>query len=223
MGKIAEHIASIRQQLPGNVTLVAVSKFHPLEELEEAYDAGQTAFGENRAQELEEKAKQMPRDVKWHFIGHLQTNKVRGIMPHVAMIQSIDSVKLLQLVGKEAMRIGRTVDVLLQLHVAQEETKSGFTPQELIEAADNGLLNGVDGVRICGMMTMATNIDDAAQVAKEFALTRHTFEQLRDGAFAGQEQFAHLSMGMSHDWRIAVGHGATIVRIGTSIFGPRRY
>ena len=223
MGKIAENIASMRQQLPGNVTLVAVSKFHPLEELEEAYATGQTTFGENRAQELEEKAKQMPRDVKWHFIGHLQTNKVRGIMPHVSMIQSIDSVKLLQLVGKEAMRIGRTVDVLLQLHVALEETKSGFTPQEIIEAADNGLLNGVDGVRICGVMTMATNTDDAGQVAKEFDLTRATFEQLRDRAFAGQEQFAHLSMGMSHDWRIAVDHGATIVRIGTSIFGPRRY
>ncbi len=223
MGKIAENIASIRQQLPGNVTLVAVSKFHPLEELEEAYTAGQMTFGENRAQELEKKAKQMPRDVKWHFIGHLQTNKVRGIMQHVSIIQSVDSVKLLQLVGKEAMRIGRTVDVLLQLHVAQEETKSGFTPQEIIEAADNGLLNGVDCVRICGVMTMATNTDDAGQVAKEFDLTRRTFEQLRDRAFAGQEQFAHLSMGMSHDWRIAVDHGATIVRIGTSIFGPRRY
>lgn len=223
MGIIAENIASIKAQLPSGVQLVAVSKFHPLDELSEAYAAGQVAFGENRAQELEAKAKQMPGDVRWHFIGHLQTNKVRGIMPHVSMIQSIDSVKLLQLVGKEAMRIGRTADVLLQLHVAQEDTKSGFTPQEVIEAADSGCFANVGGVRICGVMTMATNTDDTGQVAAEFSLARHTFEQLRNGAFAGQEQFAQVSMGMSHDWPIAVDLGATIVRIGTSIFGPRQY
>lgn len=223
MGTIAENIASIKAQLPQGVQLVAVSKFHPVDELMQAYDAGQRVLGENRAQELEQKAKVMPGDVQWHFIGHLQTNKVRLIMPHVAMIQSIDSVKLLRLVAKEAVRIGRTVDVLLQLHVAQEETKSGFTPAELLEAAQKGELTGVEGVNVCGVMAMATNTDDTAQVEREFATVRRTFEQLRDGAFAGQKQFAQVSMGMSDDWRIAVDQGSTTVRVGTAIFGPRRY
>lgn len=223
MGKIADNLQALRQQLPQGVRLVAVSKFHPVEELREAYDAGQRLFGENRAQELCAKAPLMPADVQWHFIGHLQTNKVRQIMPHVAMIQSIDSVKLLRLVGKEAVRIGRTVDVLLQLHVALEETKSGFTPAEVMEAAQGGELSGIDGVRICGVMAMATNTDDEAEVAREFSTVRHTFEALRSGAMAGNEAFAQVSMGMSHDWPEAVSHGATLVRIGTAIFGPREY
>ncbi len=223
MGKIADNLQAIKRQLPQGVRLVAVSKFHPVDELREAYDAGQRLFGENRAQELCAKAPQMPADVQWHFIGHLQTNKVRQIMPHVAMIQSIDSVKLLRLVGKEAVRIGRTVDVLLQLHVALEETKSGFTPEEVMEAAQSGELSGVDGVRLCGVMAMATNTDDEAEVAREFSTVKQTFETLRSGAMAGNEAFAQVSMGMSHDWPEAVSHGATLVRIGTAIFGPREY
>ena len=178
---IGENIAKLHGSLPPHVRLVAVSKFHPVERLMEAYEAGQRIFGENRAQELVAKAPQMPADVQWHFIGKLQTNKVRMIMPHVAMIESIDSLKLLALVDKEAARVGRTVDVLLQLHVAQEETKSGFTVDELLEAAKAGQLQGFDHVRLCGVMGMASLTDDMEQVRREFALIKSTFDALRTG------------------------------------------
>lgn len=223
MATIAENIASITSQLPQGVRLVAVSKFHPIEQLREAYDAGQRLFGENHAQELVAKQPLMPPDVQWHFIGHLQTNKVRPLMPAVAMIQSIDSLKLLTKVSHEAVRAGRTVQVLLQLHVAQEATKSGFTVAELLQAADQGLLTDVPGVSCCGVMGMATNTTDETQVAREFHTIRSTFEQLKGGCFAGQKQFSEVSMGMSHDWHIAVDQGSTLVRIGTAIFGPRQY
>ena len=178
MGKIADNLQALKRQLPQGVGLVAVSKFHPVEELREAYSAGQRLFGENRAQELCAKAPLMPADVQWHFIGHLQTNKVRQIMPHVAMIQSIDSVKLLRLVGK-ALPAGHPL-------------ARGATVAE-------------------------------AEVAREFSTVKQTFEALRSGAMAGNEAFAQVSMGMSHDWPEAVSHGATLVRIGTAIFGPREY
>ena len=220
---IGENIAKLHGSLPPHVRLVAVSKFHPVERLMEAYEARQRIFGENRAQELVQKAPQMPADVQWHFIGKLQTNKVRMIMPHVAMIESIDSLKLLALVDKEAARIGRTVDVLLQLHVAQEETKSGFTVDELLEAAKAGLLQGFDHVRVCGVMGMASLTDDMEQVRREFALIKSTFDALREDVFAGCESFAQVSMGMSDDWPIAVGEGSTMVRVGTDIFGAREY
>ena len=220
---IGENIAKLHGSLPPHVRLVAVSKFHPVERLMEAYEAGQRIFGENRAQELVQKAPQMPADVQWHFIGKLQTNKVRMIMPHVAMIESIDSLKLLALVDKEAARIGRTVDVLLQLHVAQEETKSGFTVDELLEAAKAGLLQGFDHVRVCGVMGMASLTDDMEQVRREFALIKSTFDALREDVFAGCESFAQVSMGMSDDWPIAVEEGSTMVRVGTDIFGAREY
>ena len=220
---IGENIAKLHGSLPPHVRLVAVSKFHPVERLMEAYEARQRIFGENRAQELVQKAPQMPADVQWHFIGKLQTNKVRMIMPHVAMIESIDSLKLLALVDKEAARIGRTVDVLLQLHVAQEETKSGFTVDELLEAAKAGLLQGFDHVRVCGVMGMASLTDDMEQVRREFALIKSTFDALREDVFAGCESFAQVSMGMSDDWPIAVEEGSTMVRVGTDIFGAREY
>ena len=220
---IGENIAKLHGALPPHVRLVAVSKFHPVERLMEAYEAGQRIFGENRAQELVAKAPQMPADVQWHFIGKLQTNKVRMIMPHVAMIESIDSLKLLALVDKEAARIGRTVDVLLQLHVAQEETKSGFTVDELLEAAKAGQLQGFEHVRLCGVMGMASLTDDMEQVRREFALIKSTFDALRTGVLAGCESFAQVSMGMSDDWPIAVEEGSTMVRVGTDIFGAREY
>ncbi len=223
MASIKENLEKITAMLPDGVRLVAVSKFHPVEELQEAYDAGQRLFGENRAQELVAKAPQLPDDIRWHFIGHLQKNKVRAIMPHVSVIESVDSVQLLQLIEKEAARIDRKVDVLLQLHVAQEETKSGFSVEEVLEAGEQGLLTCYDHVRVCGVMAMASLTDDMEQVAQEFDLVRRTYLMLKDGCFDDCADFFELSMGMSDDWQVAVKYGATLVRIGTAIFGPRKY
>lgn len=220
---IAQNIERITAQLPQGVKLVAVSKFHPIERLQEAYAAGQRIFGENRAQELAAKAPQMPSDVEWHFIGHLQKNKVRMIMPWASTIQSIDSTELLQLVNKEAARIDRHVNVLLQLHVAKEQTKSGFTIDEVLKAASEGAFSNLSNVTITGMMAMATFTSDMEQVASEFEQVHDTFVKLRDNYFAGDERFKEISMGMSNDWPIAVQHGATLVRIGTDIFGQREY
>lgn len=220
---IAQNIERITAQLPQGVKLVAVSKFHPIERLQEAYAAGQRIFGENRAQELAAKAPQMPSDVEWHFIGHLQKNKVRMIMPWASTIQSIDSTELLQLVNKEAARIDRHVNVLLQLHVAKEQTKSGFTVEEVLKAASEGAFSNLSNVTITGMMAMATFTSDMEQVASEFEQVHDTFVKLRDNYFAGDERFKEISMGMSDDWPIALQHGATLVRIGTDIFGQREY
>ncbi|MBR6284481.1 MAG: YggS family pyridoxal phosphate-dependent enzyme [Muribaculaceae bacterium] len=220
---IAENIQRIQSQLPAGVHLVAVSKFHPVEALMEAYQAGQRLFGENRAQELAAKAPQMPTDVQWHFIGHLQTNKVRPVVQHATMIQSVDSARLLQLISKEAVKAGRTIDVLLQLHVAQEEAKSGFLVEELLGALTVNELQGLPAVRIRGLMAMASLTDDRDQIAREFALVKSTFDLVREEFFADDAAFDTLSMGMSDDWPIAVEHGSTHVRIGTAIFGPRQY
>ncbi|MCF0180648.1 MAG: YggS family pyridoxal phosphate-dependent enzyme [Muribaculaceae bacterium] len=220
---IASYIHDIEAQLPAGVRLVAVSKFHPLEALREAYDAGQRVFGESRAQELAVKVPAMPSDVEWHFIGHLQTNKVRQVVRLATVIESVDSLKLLRLIDAEAARAGRTVDVLLQLHVAQEEAKWGFAPDELLAIASRGDLDGLDNVRLRGVMAMATFTPDEAQIESEFATVEQTFNALRAGAMAGNAAFNELSMGMSDDWRIAVSHGSTLVRIGTAIFGAREY
>ena len=220
---IAQNIERITAQLPECVKLVAVSKFHPVERLQEAYDAGQRIFGENRAQELATKAPQLPEDIEWHFIGHLQKNKVRMVIPWASTIQSIDSVELLNLVNKEAARIDRHVNVLLQLHVAKEQTKSGFTINEMLKSADEGAFNDLSNVTIAGVMAMATFTDDMEQVASEFEQVHTTFLTLRDKHFAGNPNFKEISMGMSDDWHIAVQHGATLVRIGTDIFGKREY
>ena len=223
MPSIKENLQQVTAQLPEGVQLVAVSKFHPVEALQEAYDAGQRLFGENRAQELISKAPLLPKDIRWHFIGHLRKNKVRAIMPYVSVIESVDSVQLLKLIEKEAARIDRTVDVLLQLHVAQEETKSGFSIDEVIDAGEAGELTCYPHINVCGVMAMASLTDDTEQVAREFELVRRTFVMLKDGPFDESEHFNHLSMGMSDDWPIAVKYGATLVRIGTAIFGAREY
>lgn len=223
MPSIKENLQQVTAQLPEGVQLVAVSKFHPVEALQEAYDAGQRLFGENRAQELIAKAPLLPKDIRWHFIGHLQKNKVRAIMPYVSVIESVDSVNLLKLIEKEAARIDRTVDVLLQLHVAQEETKSGFSIDEVIDAGEVGKLTCYPHINVCGVMAMASLTDDMEQVAREFELVRRTYVMLKDGPFDESENFNHLSMGMSDDWPIAVKFGATLVRIGTAIFGAREY
>lgn len=220
---ISTNIKDIEAQLPGGVRLVAVSKFHPVEALKQAYDAGQRVFGESRAQELSGKVGEMPADVEWHFIGHLQTNKARQVVQCANVIESVDSLKLLRLIDSEAARAGREIDVLLQLHVAQEDAKSGFAPQELLDVANGGELDGLTNTCIRGLMAMATFTDDEEQIAREFAQVKETFDALKQGAMAGNEMFNEISMGMSDDWHIATKHGSTLVRIGTAIFGPREY
>ena len=220
---VASEIERFTDELPANVRLVAVSKFHPVEKLMEAYSAGQRIFGESRVQELVQKAQEMPADVQWHFIGHLQTNKVRALLPHVSLIHSVDSERLLDCIDKEAERIGRTVDVLLQIHVAQEEAKFGFTLQEITKLANSGKLTAMSHVRVVGVMAMATNTDDDAEIRREFAEAHHVFYTLKDGCFFGDEHFCELSMGMSDDYRLAIAEGSTMVRIGTTIFGAREY
>lgn len=220
---IAKNLAALRAQVPEGVQIVAVSKFHPVEALREAYDAGQRVFGENRVQELLVKAGQMPDDVLWHMIGHLQTNKVRALVPRVTMIESVDSLRLLQLIGREACSVRKEVDVLLQLHVAQEETKTGFSVEELLATLVTGEIEAVKGVRIRGLMAMASNTDDAAQVEREFQTVADTFTTIREEFYPDTEVFNVLSMGMSHDWPLAVRHGATHIRVGSSIFGDREY
>ena len=220
---VASEIIRFTDELPANVRLVAVSKFHPVEKLMEAYSAGQRIFGESRVAELCEKVEVLPDDIRWHFIGHLQTNKVRALLPHVSLIHSVDSERLLDCIDKEAERIGRTVDVLLQIHVAQEEAKFGFTLQEITQLANSGKLTAMSHVRVVGVMAMATNTDDDAEIRREFAEAHHVFYTLKDGCFFGDEHFCELSMGMSDDYRLAIAEGSTMVRIGTTIFGAREY
>jgi hypothetical protein len=223
MGKIAERLDAIRHTLPAGVELVAVSKFHPAEAILEAYNAGQRIFGESRATELRDKAGSLPDDIDWHFIGHLQTNKVRMVVPLVSTIQSIDSERLLLTVNSEALRIGRRIDILLQLHVAKEKTKTGFSPAELDDLAGSGVLHRLEGVRVRGVMGMASNTDDKERIASDFREIRASFDRLASGTFAGDAAFDTVSMGMSHDYMTAIANGATTVRIGTTIFGEREY
>ncbi len=203
--------------------LVAVSKYHPAEAIREAYDAGQRVFGESHVQELDVKRKELPSDIEWHFIGHLQTNKVKYIVPYVSLIHAVDSMKLLREIDKQAGRVGRTVDCLLQLHVAREETKFGFLPTELLDTLQEGEYRRLDHVRVRGLMCMATNTDDETRIRSEFRLARKTFEEVHERFFHGEESFNELSMGMSDDYRIALEEGSTLVRVGSMIFGPRDY
>lgn len=218
---IQENIERIRQSLPEGVRLVAVSKLKPVEDIMEAYDAGQRAFGENYATELRDKAAVLPKDLEWHFIGHLQGKQLKYYIPFVSMIHGVDSIAHLEEVEKAAAKAGRTVDVLLQVHVAQEETKFGFAPEELLTS--DILHHTSHFVRICGIMGMATNTPDEARVRADFRRIRQVFESLKSGEFADRPEFKEVSMGMSHDYQIAVDEGSTMVRIGSSIFGARDY
>ncbi len=201
--------------LPEGVQLVAVSKFQPLDALADLYEAGQRAFGESRVDEVVAKAAALPADCRWHFIGHLQTNKLRRLLPVVHMIESVDSLRLLQLISAEAVRIGRVIDVLLQVHVAAEETKTGFLPSEIIPAAQAAL--DLPGIRVCGIMGMATNTDNVNRITADFAAIAALGHQLRQLIPAATT----ISMGMSSDWPIALSQGTTSLRIGSSLFGPR--
>lgn len=223
MNRIADRIEAIRATLNEGVELNAVSKFHPVEALREAYDAGQRVFGESRVQELLAKIPQMPGDVRWHFIGHLQTNKVRQIVGRVAMIESADSERLLRLIDAESERAGVVSRVLMQVHVAREETKFGFLPEELVSWMAEGSYRTLRATHICGLMGMASNTDDEGRVAADFAAIRDTMEEIRRVTAGELIGFDTLSMGMSHDYRLAMRYGSTMVRIGTDIFGHREY
>ena len=218
---VAEHLDRVRRSLPEGVTLVAVSKFHPAEVLPEAYHAGQRLFGESRVQELEEKRKVLPADIQWHFIGHLQTNKVRYIVPYISLIHSVDSVKLLAEIERQAARVGRVVDCLLEVHVAAEETKYGFSPDESLAFLADFHPEEYRHVSIRGLMGMASNTDDEVRVAADFATLKGLFDAARSRF--GLPRFDTLSMGMSHDYGIAVREGSNMVRVGTTIFGDRQY
>lgn len=219
---VGENILRVRASIPEGVELVAVSKFHSNEAIMEAYGVGQRVFGESRATELVAKAKTLPDDIQWHFIGHLQTNKVRMIVPIVSMVHSVDSERLLRMIDSEAARINKIVDVLLQVHVAQEETKFGFTPDELLQFVESGVINELNNVRVVGVMGMATNTDDVNRITEDFKAINQTYHNarllLKDNA-----EFRHISMGMSDDYRIAIEEGSTMVRIGSTIFGNRQY
>jgi len=206
---------------PRNVTLVAVSKTHPPERVLNLYEQGQRVFGENRVQELAAKAEQLPPDIVWHLIGHLQTNKVRFIAPFVGMIQSVDTLRLLQEIEKQAAKVGRTLDCLLQFHIATEDTKFGLNEQEARDLLESPAYRAMTHVRICGVMGMATFTDDTERVRTEFRHLRGIFERLRETYFRDAPHFREISMGMSSDWEIAVEEGSTMVRIGSLLFGGR--
>ena len=220
---IAEAIRDINKSLPTGVRLVAVSKFHPEEVLMEAYEAGQRVFGESHVQELQRKHEALPKDIEWHFIGHLQTNKVKYIAPYVSMIHAVDTPKLLQEISRQGEKCGRRIPCLLQLHVAEEETKFGFTPEEAEQFLASGLWKDMKGAELRGIMCMATNTDDEQQIAREFETARQFFIHARETFFADQPSFCECSWGMSDDYPIAIKHGATMVRIGSKIFGQRQY
>ena len=223
MTTIQQNLEAVRASLPTGVTLVAVSKYHPAEAIREAYEAGQRVFGESKVQELTAKVKALPNDIEWHFIGHLQTNKVKQLIPHVALIHSVDSERLLDEISKQAVRAERTVDVLLQLHVAQEETKYGFTPDEVVGLLLERGADGWAGIRIRGIMGMASLTDDEAQIRREFGLLKQTFNLLSERIFAQCPWFDIRSYGMSDDYPLAVEEGSTMVRVGSRNFGARVY
>ena len=208
MSDIARHIERIRQELPAGTRLVAVSKFHTAETIMEAYEAGQRIFGESRVQELVEKYEVLPKDIEWHFIGHLQTNKVKYIVPFITLIHSVDSEKLLSVIESEAAKCGRVVDCLLEIHVAQEDSKYGFTLDSCRELLQGG---------------MATQTDDEDCIEREFSALKKLFDEVKGSSSVDSSAFCELSMGMSHDYPLALRHGSTLVRIGTSIFGERVY
>lgn len=220
---IASRLRELDRQIPEGVRLVAVSKFHPAQAVMAAYEAGQRCFGESRVQELLRKEPELPGDIKWHFIGHLQTNKVRQLVGHCDVIESVDSERLLDLIDRESERAGVVSRVLMQVHVAREETKFGFYPEELLEYFRERRFESLKATHICGVMGMASNTDDRERVAEDFSRIAELYRTIREDASLGLRGFDLLSMGMSGDWPLAVDHGANVIRIGTAIFGERQY
>lgn len=220
---VKENLKMVTSRLPEGVRLVAISKYHPAEYIEAAYAEGQRIFGESHEQELRQKIEQLPQDIQWHFIGHLQTNKVKYIAPYISMIEAVDSLKLLKEIDKQAAKNERVIDVLLELHIAEEETKYGLTPEACRQLLADGEWKQLQHVRICGLMMMASNVDDEQQIRQEFRTAKNLFDELKARYFADAPWFCERSWGMSHDYPIAVEEGSTMVRVGTTIFGPRVY
>lgn len=220
---IAGNLSELLGNIPPNVKLVAVSKTKPNEDILSAYNTGFRVFGENKAQELNRKYLELPTDIEWHFIGHMQTNKVKYIAPFVSLIHGVDSFKLLKEINKQAMKNDRAIDCLFQFHIATEATKFGFDLEEVSGILDSEEFGELKNIRICGVMGMATNISDTAIIRNEFRNLKNIFTSLKSNFFADQESFKEISMGMSGDYRIAIEEGSTMIRIGSVIFGERNY
>lgn len=223
MFDVAKNLHEVLDTLPNGVKLVAISKFHPKEYIEAAYREGQRIFGESHEQELAGKVQSLPKDIEWHFIGHLQTNKVKYIAPYISMIEAVDTVKLLKEINKQAAKHNRVINVLLELHIAEEESKYGFTPDACREFLKNGEWRGLKNVHISGLMMMASNVEDQEQIRKEMTFASNLFDELKASYFFDDPEFKERSWGMSHDYPIAVECHSTMVRVGTAIFGPRVY
>ena len=223
MYNVKQKLNEVRSSLPQGVKLVAVSKYHPDDYIMAAYDEGQRLFGESHEQELSRKASALPKDIEWHFIGHLQTNKVKFIAPYISMIDAVDSLKLLREIEKQAAKSDRVINVLLELHIAQEATKYGLSLDACRQLLADGEWREMRHVKICGLMMMASNVDDGNQIASEFQKASDFFDEVKNAYFADDPSFCERSWGMSDDYHIAVRHSSTMVRIGTMIFGPRVY
>lgn len=217
------HLNEVRATVKQGVELVAVSKFHPAALIKEAYDQGQRIFGESRVQELQAKHEALPADIQWHFIGHLQPNKVKYIAPYISLIHAVDSYKLLAEINKQAAKHDRVIPCLLELHIAQEESKYGFTPEACTALLEDGAWRALKNVQIAGLMCMASNTPDMVQARSEFHQARVYFDELKQRFFADDPHFCERSWGMSHDYDVAMDEGATLVRVGTAIFGEREY
>lgn len=220
---IASNLQNILNKLPEEVCLVAVSKTKPESDIQEAYQAGQRVFGENKAQELQRKAENLAQDIEWHMIGHLQRNKVKYIAPHVNLIHSVDSMRLLYEIDKRAQQNERVIPVLLQCYIAKEESKFGLDKSELIELLDSPEFKALENIEVHGLMGMATNTDNKEVVTREFEYLKTLFDGLKNSHFAQQDSFKTISMGMSGDYELAIQAGSNMVRIGSSIFGARNY
>ncbi len=223
MFDVAKNLHEVLRNLPDGVKLVAISKFHPNEYLEAAYREGQRIFGESQVQELTRKVETLPKDIEWHFIGHLQTNKVKYIAPYISMIEAVDTLKLLKEINKQAAKYNRVINVLLELHIAKEESKYGFTSDACRELLESGGWKQLKNVHISGLMMMASNVDDRNQIKKEMTMAADLFDELKAKYFSDDPDFKERSWGMSHDYDIAVECRSTMVRVGTTIFGPRVY
>lgn len=219
---IAEQIVRIKRELPQGVELLAISKYQPVDAIKEAYDAGQRMFGENHIQEMAAKAAILPKDIEWHFTGHVQTNKIKYMAPFVSLIHAVDSFRLLREIDKHAARNNRTIDCLLQIHIAQEETKYGLTKDECRQLLANEPWRELQHVRIVGLMAMGSNTDDTTQIRSEFRQIKQLFDELKECYFPDTPAFCQISEGMTDDYPIAIAEGSTIVRIGSMIFGERQ-
>lgn len=223
MSNIKQNIEAFKNKLPENVTLVAVSKTKPLEDIREAYDSGHRVFGENKAQELKDKQPELPDDIQWHFIGHMQTNKVKYIAPFVSLIHSVDRFKVLKEINKQAQKNDRVIPCLLQFHIAEEDTKFGFDWAEVKEMLESEAYQNLTNIRIDGVMAMATFTEDTEQIRREFRQLKSFFDRLQSDYFSESTHFKEISMGMTNDYPIAIEEGSTMLRIGSALFGARKY